>query len=327
MTPRSLDVSWRAIGKILIAAALVWAWLQLWQFVMVIVVAVIMAVALDPAVRALEKRGLSRWAGAVGLVLLLTAMMAGAVAYSWVSIREQAGLIIESLRNFHQQVRTSVPAIDRALSSAQDGGGISQYAMTARTLDGPCRRHARDCARADGLLPDRMADDARVADGVRARARHRTKVERTLAEARTIVFQYVVGNVITSVITAIATFSVLAALKVPAALVLAIIAGVFDLVPVIGFFMSLAVSGLLAATVSPTALIGVVLFYVVFNAIESYFINPRVYGHELKMSKLAVLIAVAVGGQLGGVMGVLLALPLAAIYPTIERIWLRERLR
>jgi predicted PurR-regulated permease PerM len=111
---------------------------------------------------------------------------------------------------------------------------------------------------------------------------------------------------------------------VPAALVLAIIAGVFDLVPVIGFFMSLAVSGLLAATVSPTALIGVVLFYVLFNAIESYFINPRVYGHELKMSKLAVLIAVAVGGQLGGVMGVLLALPLAAIYPAIERIWLRE---
>jgi len=53
---------------------------------------------------------------------------------------------------------------------------------------------------------------------------------------------------------------------------------------------------------------------------------PRVYGHELALSNLAVLIAVAVGGQLGGVMGALLALPIAAIYPTVERIWLRQRL-
>lgn len=57
MSVRSFDVSWRAIGKILIAAALVWAWLQLWQFVLVIMMAMVMAVAIDPAVRMLEERG------------------------------------------------------------------------------------------------------------------------------------------------------------------------------------------------------------------------------------------------------------------------------
>ena len=70
----------------------------------------------------------------------------------------------------------------------------------------------------------------------------------------------------------------------------------------------------------------VIAFYLVFNAVENYFIAPKIYGRELEMSKLAVLIAVAVGGQLGGVMGALLALPVAATYPTIERIWLRDRL-
>ena len=60
--------------------------------------------------------------------------------------------------------------------------------------------------------------------------------------------------------------------------------------------------------------------------VENYFITPKVFGHELEMSNLAVLIAVIVGAQLGGVMGALLALPIAAIYPTIERIWLREQL-
>jgi predicted PurR-regulated permease PerM len=81
-----------------------------------------------------------------------------------------------------------------------------------------------------------------------------------------------------------------------------------------------------AATVSTQALVGVVAFYVMFNAVENYFIAPKIYGHELQVSKLAVLIAVAVGGQLAGVMGALLALPIAATYPIVERLWLREQL-
>ena len=85
-------------------------------------------------------------------------------------------------------------------------------------------------------------------------------------------------------------------------------------------------AALLAATVSPATVLAVVVFYLVFNALESYVIIPKVYGHELELSNVAVLIAVAVGGTLGGVMGALLALPIAAIYPTIERIWLRQRL-
>jgi predicted PurR-regulated permease PerM len=46
----------------------------------------------------------------------------------------------------------------------------------------------------------------------------------------------------------------------------------------------------------------------------------------MELSNLAVIVAVIVGAELGGVMGGLLALPVAAVYPTIERIWLRDRL-
>jgi predicted PurR-regulated permease PerM len=61
------DVSWRTILKVIAAAALVSVWLQLWQFVMVIVVSIIMAIALDPAVRWLERKGLSRSAAPLPL--------------------------------------------------------------------------------------------------------------------------------------------------------------------------------------------------------------------------------------------------------------------
>ncbi|MSO56944.1 MAG: AI-2E family transporter [Acidobacteria bacterium] len=94
------DVSWRAIGKVLIAVALVWAWLQLWQFVMVTAIAIVMAVALNPAVQKLEERGVPRWAGASGFVLLIVALIAGMLAAGWVSISEQAGLIVQNPQSF-----------------------------------------------------------------------------------------------------------------------------------------------------------------------------------------------------------------------------------
>jgi predicted PurR-regulated permease PerM len=156
--------------------------------------------------------------------------------------------------------------------------------------------------------------------------RVRPKARRTLEEGREIIYRYAVGNVIASIVTGLVTFAVLAALNVPAALVLAIVSGLLNFIPIIGFIVSAALAVVLAATVSLKVLTLVIAFYLVFNVVESYFITPKVFGRELEISDLAVLIAVIVGAQLGGVMGALLALPVAALYPTIERIWLRERL-
>jgi len=134
----------------------------------------------------------------------------------------------------------------------------------------------------------------------------------------------VVGNVLTSIFAACVVLVGLTALHVPAALVLALLAGVFDFVPVLGFILSGLPAVMLAATVSTTTVVLVIVLYVSYHFVENYFIAPRVYGGELEMSNPAVLLAFAVGAELGGVIGALLALPIAATYPAIERIWLRE---
>ena len=319
-------MSWRTIAKILTALALVWVWLQLWQFAMVMVLAMMLAVTIEPVVRTFEERGVPRWLTAFVTVVLLAAAAAGAVYMMWTSVSDQADVILQNLRRFREQVRQAVPAIDRLLPTAGQGGdAVAQHAIT---LGRSAMRAVAMFVVALVLTVYLLIEWKPTLEWLIAfvAPKHREKVRRTLSEARVTVYQYVIGNLITSVITVVVTFAVLAALKVPAALLLAIIAGLFDLVPVIGFMVSLALSALLAATVSMTTLIGVVGFYILFNAVESYFINPRVYGHQLNLSKLAVLIAVAVGGQLGGVMGALLALPICAIYPTVERIWLKDAL-
>ena len=66
--------------------------------------------------------------------------------------------------------------------------------------------------------------------------------------------------------------------------------------------------------------------YVLCHLIENYAIGPKVYGHQLQLSGVAVLLALVAGAAIGGIIGALLALPTVAAYPIIERIWLRESL-
>ena len=118
----------------------------------------------------------------------------------------------------------------------------------------------------------------------------------------------------------------LSILKVPAALLLSVLAGVCDFIPVLGFILSAAPAVLLGLTVSPSTALGVAICYIAYHLIENYIIAPRVYGDRLKLSNVAVVLAFAVGAELAGVVGALIALPLAAVYPAIERIWLGEEL-
>ena len=62
--------------------------------------------------------------------------------------------------------------------------------------------------------------------------------------------------------------------------------------------------------------------YVAYHAIENYWIVPKIYGSRMRLSGLTVLVTFLVAVALGGIVGAIVALPIAAAYPIIERIWL-----
>jgi predicted PurR-regulated permease PerM len=156
--------------------------------------------------------------------------------------------------------------------------------------------------------------------------RDRARIERTARETSGVVLAYMRGNVITSVICAVYVVIVMTALHVPAPLLLAVIAFIFDFVPVVGTIVMTVPAALLALTVSPTRSLVVVGAYLAYHLIENYLIIPRVYGSQMRLSTLTVLLSVTAGGILQGAIGAVLALPVAAAYPIIERIWLRGHL-
>jgi predicted PurR-regulated permease PerM len=155
---------------------------------------------------------------------------------------------------------------------------------------------------------------------------HRQKVEETAPGVTEVIRAYVRGQVLTSFLFSVFAAIFLTVLRVPAAIPLALFAGLCDVIPMIGILIAIAPAALLAVATSLWAAAGVVIGYLIYHQIESYVIAPRVYGTRLRLSTLTVLLALIFGGSLFGLLGAVLMLPLVAAYPTLERIWLREYL-
>lgn len=169
-----------------------------------------------------------------------------------------------------------------------------------------------------------LLDGRRAFDWFKAffNAGHRAKIEETCAGISPVISAYVVGQAVTSTLCALFVGILLSVLGVPGALLLAIIAGVFDVLPIIGFFLFTIPAALVALTVSANVALIVVVGFGVYHLIEAYLISPMVYGNRLRVSGFVVLSSLLVGGTVGGILGAIAILPIVASYPVIERVWL-----
>lgn len=131
---------------------------------------------------------------------------------------------------------------------------------------------------------------------------------------------YVLGNFITSAIAGLGTYLWLLAFGIPYPLLLAMFVALLDLIPVIGSTVGGAVVTLVALTVSLPVALGTLAFYIGYRLAEDYLIVPRVMGRTVQVPAIVSLIAVLIGGVLLGIVGALVAIPVAAAI----RLLLRE---
>jgi predicted PurR-regulated permease PerM len=327
---RIIDIAPAAIIKVLAAIVLIWLWLQLWQLLMIVVVAVVLAITLHPAVEWLERRGIACGVGATGVVVVLALLIVGFFWVTGASLSGQARMLSSRVTEFERAVIDRLPswvtgALERNGAGLPDVSAVAGYAVNAGRL--------MLAAVVVGVLALILTIYLLV-EGKQTYAwlvayappAHRARVDVTAREARRAILAYAVGNVATSVFATIFVLVSLSVLHVPAPLLLALLAGIFDFVPVLGFICSALPAVLLALTVSPAVAITVAALYVGYHALENYWIGPKVYGGRLRLSNLAVILAFAVGAEIGGIVGALLALPIAAMYPVVENVWLKEYL-
>jgi predicted PurR-regulated permease PerM len=145
------------------------------------------------------------------------------------------------------------------------------------------------------------------------RPEHAERIERGLRRIAEAIGNYVGGALLQATIAGVSSFIVLTVLGVPFAGPLAVVIFVFDLIPVVGATIGAVLVGIVTAFVNfPIALIIWVVFAIVYQQIENYLIQPQIQKRATKIEAFVVLVAVLFGSTLFGVLGAILAIPIAA---------------
>src|SRR5262252_9422995 len=303
-----------------------------------VLIALFIAVSLDPAVRMLTRRGMRR-----GLAVLVIFLVAGGLVAAFLvsvipamvhqfqalvhdfpsyfaSLQERSARLRVFSDRFHltskiQGLLTSLPG--------RLGSGLLGY---TRRLFG---------ALASGLTVAVltvyfMTDLPRLRYGLRQLfpKAHRERFGRSADVVVDKVGDYMIGNLLISLAAGLATFAVFAALGVPFAVPLAFVVAVCDLIPMIGATLG-AVAGVGAALLTtelwPTTVV-VAIFFAAYQQLENYLIAPRILRHTVSMSAAAVLLAALIGGTVLGLVGALMAIPIAAALKVVltERLHARD---
>jgi predicted PurR-regulated permease PerM len=155
---------------------------------------------------------------------------------------------------------------------------------------------------------------------------HRERVSRVAADCSKAVTGYMAGNLLISVLAGVSTYLFLWALDVPFRGVLALWVAVADLIPLVGATLGAAVVIFVAFLHSPVAGFAALAFFIVYQQIENHAVQPVVQSRTVKLSPLAVLVSVLAGVELAGMLGALLAIPVAGMIQVIVRdLWDHRR--
>jgi predicted PurR-regulated permease PerM len=309
---------------LLLAYAAAQALLSVRNLLVLVLVAMFLAVSLDPAVRWLVARGLPRGLAVAFILVVLVAIL--------------AAFLVSVIPPLVSQFTTLVHTLPSYLTSLAN--------RSRRYQDLNTRYHLSQ--RLEGLvgqLPERLASGAlgltsRILSGLIAvltvlvftiyflldlprlrrgvvrlftvdrRARYGAMVDIMVDKVGT----YMIGRLAIGVLGGVVAGIALAVLRVPYALPLAIFIGLLDVIPLLGHPVGSVIAVLVALFTVPLWPTTVVLILVLlaYQQVENYLIGPRILGHSVEISSAAVLLATLLGAAILGVVGALMAIPIAA---------------
>lgn len=328
--PLDLRVPFTTLLKIALTLLICICVIKLWPVILLLIVALLLAVMFDPLVVFMERHRIRRGPGVTAIAV---ALLAALVVFVVVIIPAMSRQILEVSKDLPTLEKTIVARFPGAAPYLRNlHGGPPPELKVWLTRGLVASRYAIEGITAAIftlvvalylLIEGRTAFEWLIDLAPKNR---RARLRQTAVEMSGVVLAYMRGQVITSFICAAWAYLLLLFLHVPAALPLAVIALVADLVPVVGTIAMTVPAVLMALTAGPGTALLVLAGYLLYHFVESYFIIPRVYGKQMRLSTLTVLVAIMIGGTLQGIAGAILILPFVAAYPIVERLWLRDKL-
>jgi len=154
--------------------------------------------------------------------------------------------------------------------------------------------------------------------------RFRLRARRLFDELNVVLAAYIRAQLLACALVGSVCGVVFAILGVPYAVLLGVLAGVLEFIPLVGPIMTAVVATVVAAFHAPMLALRVAGFLTALRVLHDYVIYPRLAGRGLHLHPFAVIIAVLAGVELGGVVGLFMAVPVAAVISVVYRHWLEE---
>ena len=326
-----------------VSAVLAALWSVL-NIMVLVVMAAVLAIGLDPAVRAMERRGQSRgravtliFLGALAVVILFASLVIPRLV-------SQVGELADNIPGAVDDIATRDDAIGRYVRENDVAEKLQKF---VKDLPGKITNSFGTIVGVAGkvgsvifnivtvailtiyfmLSLPRMRRTAAIAfaPGTRERA------EDVMDQAISRIGGYVAGILTTASIagtSALVFFTILGmlGLGIPFAVPLAVFSGLLGLVPAVGAYIGAAPAVIVGFFQSPATGVVILVYFIVYQQIENYVIQPRIMKNAVNLSPAAVIISTLVFGSLAGFAGAVLALPAAAtIKVIIVELFLRDR--
>jgi putative heme transporter len=306
------------IGLAVIAG--VWTLLHLLSALLVLVAALMLVGALHPLVAWLERRNVRR---AFAICLVFGTGMALAITLVTITIPtvvEQAKTLVdhepelrETIAGYLEQSRLTTALADE-IRNVRYTDLIKSSKTTLLTVSTRTFEIFAYVFAAVFLAFYMMVDRDRLRGALFALVprRHHLRLSNIIINLGVIVGGYIRGQVLTCILMGGFILVLLLVCRVPNALAIAMFGGVMDLLPYIGIFLTMG-PAVLAASVKGPVIAGVVFaLLLAYEELESRVLVPLVYGRALRLPSSVVFFSLLVGTTLAGIVGALLALPLAA---------------
>lgn len=341
------DVPWRSmVAAVLIVASflgLVRALTAARRVVIWVLIAGFFAIVLAPLVRRLEARLRGHRGAATAIVMLAaTVLFLGLVAIFVMPIRRQIVSTVTDLPGSVDQAASGRGPVGHLVDRLHLNKLVRDHQSEIRDWADRVNGKSFDIARSvvEGVLAFvtifvtafvLLTQTSAIGGVVQGLIPHRRRVaaRRVSVDAAAAVSGYMIGNLLISLIAGVSAFVCLLLLGVPNPAVLALWVAFADLIPLVGATLGAAVAVLAAFLHNSSAGIISLVFFIVYQQFENSVLQTTVMSRTVKVNPLVVLLSVLFGVELFGLMGALLAIPLAGsvqvLFKEIRRETTRDR--
>jgi predicted PurR-regulated permease PerM len=284
--------------------------------------ALFIAAGLDPAVTWLTRHRMPRWAAVTAILLVVAGVLGAFLAAAIPPLTNQATALANQLPHYVHTLQDHNSELGRLNTKYHIEHRLASLLSSKGTalVGGVLGAGVLVLSAASSVLVVAVLvvyfltamPKIRLFAYRLAPASRRPRVILIGDEIFTKVGGYVLGNFLTSAIAGIGTYVWLLIFGVPYPVLLALLVALLDLVPVIGSTIGGAIVSLVALTVSLPVAVATLGFYIAYRLAEDYLIVPRVLGRTVQVPAVVTLVAVLLGGALMGIIGALVAIPVAA---------------